>query len=133
MNIKELDEKQKEELKIKYYDDLLQEKENRTISYGEMAIINELVSDKEIEEEFGNIVFTNDDFFSSIGREYQVILYDNDLKYEEYEYFDTLNESIKYAEKMEKDDEKIVACVKQINTFNEEENEIVWTSKREVI
>ena len=50
MSIKELTKGQKTELKQKYYDEKIQEKENRTISYYEMMIIDDLVSDEEIEK-----------------------------------------------------------------------------------
>lgn len=62
MSVKELTKGQKEELKIRYYDEKLQEKEDRTISYYEMSIIDDLVSDEEIENEYGYISFVNDDF-----------------------------------------------------------------------
>jgi len=65
MNIKELTKGQKEELKQRYYDEKLQEKEDRTISYYEMMIIDDLVSDEEIENEYGYITFVNDDFFTN--------------------------------------------------------------------
>ena len=65
MNIKELTKGQKEELKIRYYDEKLQEKENRTMSYYEMSIIDDLVSDEEIENEYDYISFGNDDFFTN--------------------------------------------------------------------
>ena len=50
MNIKELTKGQKTELKQRYYDEKLQEKDNRTMSYYEMSIIDDLVSDEEIEK-----------------------------------------------------------------------------------
>lgn len=65
MSVKELTKGQKEELKIRYYDEKLQEKEDRTSSYYEMMIINDLVSDEEIENEYGYITFVNDDFFTN--------------------------------------------------------------------
>lgn len=65
MSVKELTKGQKEELKIRYYDEKLQEKEDRTISYYEMSIIDDLVSDEEIENEYGYITFVNDDFFTN--------------------------------------------------------------------
>ena len=65
MNIKELTKGQKTELKQRYYDEKLQEKENRTMSYYEMMIIDDLVSDEEIENEYGYISFVNDDFFTN--------------------------------------------------------------------
>ena len=65
MSVKELTKGQKEELKQRYYDEKLQEKENRTMSYYEMSIIDDLVSDEEIENEYGYISFVNDDFFTN--------------------------------------------------------------------
>ena len=65
MNIKELTKGQKEELKQRYYDEKLQNEEDRTISYYEMAIIDDLVSDEEIEKEYDYISFVNDDFFTN--------------------------------------------------------------------
>lgn len=65
MSVKELTKGQKEELKTRYYDEKLQEKEDRTISYYEMSIIDDLVSDEEIENEYDYISFVNDDFFTN--------------------------------------------------------------------
>lgn len=65
MSMKELTKGQKTELKQRYYDEKLQEKENRTISYYEMMIIDDLVSDEEIESEYNYITFVNDDFFTN--------------------------------------------------------------------
>lgn len=65
MSVKELTKGQKTELKQRYYDKKLQEKENRTSSYYEMMIIDDLVSDEEIENEYGYITFVNDDFFTN--------------------------------------------------------------------
>lgn len=65
MSVKELTKGQKTELKQRYYDEKLQEKENRTMSYYEMMIIDDLVSDEEIENEYGYITFVNDDFFTN--------------------------------------------------------------------
>lgn len=64
MSIKELTKGQKTELKQRYYDEKLQEKENRTISYYEMMIIDDLVSDEEIGKKYDCINFANDDFFT---------------------------------------------------------------------
>ncbi len=70
MNVKELTKGQKIELKQKYYDEKIQEKENRTISYYEIMIIDDLVSDEEIEKEYDQINFVNDDFFTNDRKEY---------------------------------------------------------------
>ena len=65
MYVNELTRGQKSELKQKYYDELLMKMENRNISYGEIANIDDIISDEEIENAYGNIVFTNDDFFTN--------------------------------------------------------------------
>ena len=67
MNIKDLTKGQLRELKIKYLDDLLQEEENRSISYGEMANIDDIVADddKDFIETFDFYTFVNDDFFTN--------------------------------------------------------------------
>ena len=62
MTVRELKRQQLQELKIKYLDDLLQEQEGRSISYGEMASIDELVTDEKIFNEFAGYVFTDEDF-----------------------------------------------------------------------
>ena len=62
---KELTKGQKTELKQKYYDEKIQEKEKRSISYYEMTIIDDLVIDEEIEKEYDHINFVNDDFFTN--------------------------------------------------------------------
>lgn len=36
-------------------------------SYGELAIADELVSDEQVEEEYGGVCFTSDDFFCSMS------------------------------------------------------------------
>ena len=66
MNIKDLTKGQLNELKIKYLDDLLQEEENRGISYGEMANIDDIIADddKDFIETFSCYTFVNDDFFT---------------------------------------------------------------------
>ena len=64
MNVKELTENQKTELKITYLQELLDEaKENRNPSYGEIYEINNIISDEDIFERYKNIEFENDDFF----------------------------------------------------------------------
>ena len=66
MNIKDLTKGQLNELKIKYLDELLQKEENRGISYGEMANIDDIIADddKDFIEEFSCYTFVNDDFFT---------------------------------------------------------------------
>lgn len=67
MNILELSKRQKEELKQRLYCE-----KNENVSYGELANIDELVSDKELFETYGGIDFTEDDFFTK--EEYVYIL-----------------------------------------------------------
>lgn len=66
MNIKDLTKGQLAELKIKYLDELLMKKENRNISYGEMANIDEIIADDDEDfiNEFSGYSFVNDDFFT---------------------------------------------------------------------
>lgn len=61
MSVKELTREQLIELKQNYYCNVL----NNNASYGELADIDNLVSDNEIFEEYDGIIFTNDDFFCS--------------------------------------------------------------------
>lgn len=63
MNVKELNKEQLQQLKIKYLDELLQEEEGRNISYGEMANIDEIVSDKIIYDLYASTTFVDEDFF----------------------------------------------------------------------
>jgi len=63
MNVKELNREQLQQLKIRYLDELLQEEEGRNISYGEIANIDEIVSDKVIFDLYDNIAFIDEDFF----------------------------------------------------------------------
>lgn len=58
MKFKDLNREQIEQLKQRYYCD-----RNENVSYGELADIDELVTDKEVEEEFGDILFTEEDFW----------------------------------------------------------------------
>ncbi len=60
MKVQELNRVQLEELKQRYYTE-----KNENVSYGELADIDNIVSDKEIFEEYEGVEFTEDDFFSS--------------------------------------------------------------------
>lgn len=62
MTVKDLKRQQLQELKAKYYDDMLQDTEGRSISYGEIADIDEIVTDKKIFQEFDGYCFTDEDF-----------------------------------------------------------------------
>ena len=57
MSVKELTREQLIELKQKYYTE-----RNENVSYGELADIDNLVSDNEIFEEYGDITFVAEDF-----------------------------------------------------------------------
>lgn len=65
MRLEDLTKEQKEQLKVQFLDNLLMEKENRNISYGEIANINEIISDDD--EDFINAYsmysFVDEDFF----------------------------------------------------------------------
>ena len=57
MSVKELTREQLIELKQRYYTE-----RNENVSYGELANIDNLVSDNEIFEEYGDITFVAEDF-----------------------------------------------------------------------
>lgn len=57
MSVKELTREQLIELKQRYYTE-----RNENVSYGELADIDNLVSDNEIFEEYGDITFVAEDF-----------------------------------------------------------------------
>ena len=59
MRVQELNENQLEELKERYYIE-----KNENVSYGELADINNLVSNEEIFREYEHINFVEEDFFS---------------------------------------------------------------------
>lgn len=63
MTVYELNRDQLEELKQRYYMDHV----NENPSYGELAEIDDLVSDEEVYEEYAGTDFVVDDFFSSAG------------------------------------------------------------------
>lgn len=66
LSYEELTKEQKQQVKIWYYDDLLMSKENRTISYEEMAYIDDIINDndKEFKDYVSLIRFTKEDFES---------------------------------------------------------------------
>lgn len=66
MNLKDLTKGQLTELKIKFLDELLMKEENRNISYGEMANIDEIIADDDEDfiNEYSVYTFVNDDFFT---------------------------------------------------------------------
>lgn len=68
MNVRELNREQLEELKQHYY---MFDKfgEEISVSYGELAMIDELVTDEEVFDFYDNYVFCNDDFSCSMGQD----------------------------------------------------------------
>ena len=62
MSVKDLNREQLQQLKIHYLDELLCKEENRNISYGEMANIDEIVTDEEIYDEYSMYYFVKEDF-----------------------------------------------------------------------
>lgn len=69
MNVRELKKEQLQELKMHYYDEILRDNEDRSISYGEMANIDEIVSDERIFNEYSGYMFSDDDFSPVIEEE----------------------------------------------------------------
>lgn len=63
MKVKDLSQEQLQQLKIMYLDDKLYEEEQRSISYGEIIAIDEIVSDRLMYKIYKNYIFTADDFF----------------------------------------------------------------------
>lgn len=57
MKVEDLNREQLTELKEHYYIE-----KNENVSYGELANINELVSDNEIFEEYSGVYFVEEDF-----------------------------------------------------------------------
>lgn len=66
MTVRELTREELQELKVHMLDEFLQEEENRNISYGEIADIDELVTDESVFKEYENVSFVKDDFFCNI-------------------------------------------------------------------
>lgn len=66
MEMKDLTKGQLTELKIRFLDELLMKEENRNISYGEMAFIDDIIADDDEDfiNEFSGYSFVNDDFFT---------------------------------------------------------------------
>ncbi len=76
MKVNELNKNQLEELKERYYTE-----RNENVSYGELANIDNLVSDKEIFEEYKDVYFVEDDFFCSanLNNELTQNIYTNEI------------------------------------------------------
>lgn len=66
MKLTDLTRGQLTELKIRFLDEELQKEENRNISYGEMANIDEIIADDDEDfiNEYSCYDFVNDDFFT---------------------------------------------------------------------
>lgn len=63
MSVKDLTKEQLAQLKVQYLDNLLMEKENRNISYGEIANIDDLVNDEIIYDLYSCYMFVEEDFY----------------------------------------------------------------------
>ena len=63
MKVQELNKEQLQQIKVRYLDELLQEEEGRNISYGEIANIDDIVSDKIMFDLYEHIEFVEEDFF----------------------------------------------------------------------
>ena len=68
MTINELSKEQFTELKWRYLDEIYQEETNESISLGEIAEIDNIISDEEILNEYSNYVFSDDDFFCTANQ-----------------------------------------------------------------
>lgn len=77
MTVRELNRQQLTELKGNYFAELVNEgtfaevigRDYDEPSYGDLAEIDNIVSDEFIFEHYDGIDFVNDDFFCSVGRE----------------------------------------------------------------
>ena len=63
MRLKDLSEDQRLQLKQKIIDSRCYETEKRSASYGELAAAGSLVTDEELEREYGDTCFVEGDFF----------------------------------------------------------------------
>ena len=64
MRADELNKEQLRQLKQRYYDEQHDEQHAEGVSYGELAAIDELVSDQEVIEAYDGVDFVEDDFFN---------------------------------------------------------------------
>lgn len=64
MTVRELSREELVELKQRYYTEKL-DRLGESPSYGELADIDELVTDEEVYEEYGDVDFVPDDFFTN--------------------------------------------------------------------
>lgn len=73
MNVRELSREELTELKCNYYQDM-KAQEGEGVSYGELAEIDELVSDEEVFAEYDGTAFVKDDFFcNQVNEEEKVV------------------------------------------------------------
>lgn len=65
MKLEDLSKEQLQQLKVQYLDNLLMEEENRNISYGEIANIDNIISDndKDFINTYNMYSFCEEDFF----------------------------------------------------------------------
>lgn len=65
MKLEDLSKEQLQQLKVQYLDNLLMEEENRGISYGEIANIDNIISDddKDFINTYSMYSFCEEDFF----------------------------------------------------------------------
>lgn len=68
MNVRELNRDQLVELKQHYYIFDKFEEEQQNLSYYELSIIDDIVSDEEVFEYYEDYIFSCDDFFCSCGQ-----------------------------------------------------------------
>ena len=91
MTVKELNRDELTELKQHYYSE-----NHNNVSYGELASINELVTDNEIYNAYENTEFTLDDFFCDSNNETrkEEVIFESNLKY----YKDILEDTKDYID-----------------------------------
>ena len=65
MKLEDLSKEQLQQLKVQYLDNLLMEEENRNISYGEIANIDDIIddNDKDFINTYNMYSFCEEDFF----------------------------------------------------------------------
>jgi len=68
MKVTELNKEQLTELKERYYTEK-QAELGEGVSYGELANIDNLITDEEIIQVYNDTIFSNDDFFCTTGKD----------------------------------------------------------------
>ncbi len=66
MSVYELNKEQMTELKSRCFTDYIYETENRDVFLSELANTDNIISDDDIYENYGDIDFSEDDFFCSM-------------------------------------------------------------------